>query len=94
MVGWRQPGGVMPNLPVPVSDDTLEELRDLARDERRSPAAQALVLIEHALRRRRGTRPGGESARARATATHNTDTGSRSASDQRVAASYHDGRRP
>ncbi|MFI5260992.1 MAG: hypothetical protein ACHQZR_00390 [Candidatus Limnocylindrales bacterium] len=42
----------MRTVPLPIPDDTLERLRDLARAERRSPAAQALVLIERGLRRR------------------------------------------
>jgi hypothetical protein len=44
-------GSVMRTLPVPVPEDTYERLRDLARTERRSATAQALVLIERGLRR-------------------------------------------
>jgi hypothetical protein len=58
----------MRTIPVPVPEDTFERLRDLARDERRSAAAQALVLIERGLRRRI-TPPDAESVAAVVAAT-------------------------
>jgi hypothetical protein len=40
----------MRNVPIPIPEDTLSRLRDLAMEQRRSVKAQALVLIEQALK--------------------------------------------
>ncbi|MGO9181092.1 MAG: ribbon-helix-helix domain-containing protein [Candidatus Limnocylindrales bacterium] len=68
----------MRTIPVPVPEDTFERLRDLARDERRSAAAQALVLIERGLRRRI-TPPDAESVAASGAATRDARDGHRGA---------------
>ena len=59
----------MRKLPVPVPEDTYERLLDLARSERRSTAAQALVLIERGLRQRGNRRPDADAASVVAAAT-------------------------
>jgi hypothetical protein len=62
-------GTAMRKLPVPVPEDTYERLRDLARIERRSATAQALVLIERGLHRRRVRGADAEAAEVVAAAT-------------------------
>jgi len=59
----------MRKLPVPVPEDTYERLLDLARIERRSTAAQALVLIERGLLRRGSRQPDADAAAVVAAAT-------------------------
>ena len=63
----------MRKVPVQVPEDTFQCLCDLAREERRSTAAQALVLIERGLRGRRTTAPDAESAAIVAAMTRDTD---------------------